>query len=206
MLRRLVLSIILLSAALAAGAFVDALNACDRAASSMFALRVETANGTLITFMQGVSLLGGGIVRWIVALLLSLLLWRYAGRRAALLLAFAALAANLASSLLKILYARPRPELVPHLDHVTSFSYPSGHATSVAAIAIALALLAPPSWRGAAAAFSAVAIALTIASRVMLGVHWPSDVLGGTLLGAGVALGATAIARPNRRDRDFPLS
>src|SRR3546814_19655820 len=79
--------------------------------------------------MQGVSWLGGGVPRWTLALLLAVLLWRSAGRRPAFLLAATALAANLASSLLKNLFDRPRPGLIPHLDHVSSWSYPSGHAT-----------------------------------------------------------------------------
>src|SRR3546814_3764301 len=77
----------------------------------------------------------------------------------------------------------PRPAIVPHLDHVSSWSYPSGHAASVAAVAIALTLLFPPRWRRGAAAGAALAILLTDLSRVTLGVHWASDVVGGTLLG-----------------------
>jgi undecaprenyl-diphosphatase len=79
---------------------------------------------------------------------------------------------------------------------VSSWSYPRGHATSVTAIVVALALRAPPPWRRAAAGFAVAAILLTGLSRVMLGVHWPSDVLGGTMLGAAFAL---AIAGAGRR-------
>src|SRR3546814_18193166 len=78
--------------------------------------------------MQGVSWLGGGIPRWLLALLLAALLWHSAGRRSALLLAGTAAAANLASTLLKNIFDRPRPDLIPHLDHVSNWSYPSGRS------------------------------------------------------------------------------
>src|SRR3546814_12783903 len=84
--------------------------------------------------MQGVSWLGGGVPRWTLALLLAVLLWRSAGRRPAFLLAATALAANPASSLLKNLFDRPPPRLIPHLDPVFSWSYPSGRRASVTAV------------------------------------------------------------------------
>jgi len=143
--------------------------------------------------MQGVSWFGGGIPRWALVLLLVAFLWRTAGRRPALLLGGTAAAANLASSLFKNVFGRPRPDLIPHLDHVSSWSYPSGHATSVTVIALVLALIAPPSWRPAAGWCAAGAILLTALSRVALGVHWPSDVLGGAMLGGAFAIAAAAI-------------
>ena len=167
----------------------------DTKLSLLLALRAGEDSNALIAFMQGVSWFGGGVPRWALVLLLAVLLWRSAGHRPALILAGTAVAANLASSLLKNIFDRPRPDLIPHLDHVSSWSYPSGHATSVTAIALAFALLAPPPWRRAAAGCAAVAILLTALSRVMLGVHWPSDVLGGTMLGAAFALAAAAIDR-----------
>jgi len=171
----------------------------DTKLSLLLALRAGEDSNALIVFMQGVSWLGGGVPRWTLALLLAVLLWRSAGRRPAFLLAATALAANLASSLLKNLFDRPRPDLIPHLDHVSSWSYPSGHATSVTAVALAFALLAPPPWRRVAEGCAAAAILLTALSRVMLGVHWPSDVLGGIMLGAGFALATTTIDRPVSR-------
>lgn len=170
----------------------------DTNLSLLLALRSGETAKALIAFMQGISWLGGGVPRWALALALAAWLWRAAGRRPALLLVGTAVVANLASSLLKTVFDRPRPNLIPHLDHVSSWSYPSGHATSVAAIALGFALLKPPAWRRAAGWAAAVAILLTALSRVMLGVHWPSDVLGGILLGAGTAL---AIAGCQRRGR-----
>ncbi|SKB32002.1 phosphatase PAP2 family protein [Sphingopyxis flava] len=192
---------LLLGAALLLGSLVQgpALTAADVALATPLLLRADAAPPVLIAFTQGISWLGGGIPRWTLALLLVAFLWRKAGRGPALLLAATAVAANLASSLLKIIFDRPRPNLVPHLDHVASWSYPSGHATSVTAIALLLALLAPRPWRRVAAWCAAAAISSTALSRVMLGVHWPSDVLGGTMLGAAFAFAAAGIDRRVRR-------
>lgn len=196
-MRRWLASALLLGAALLLGLFVGgrAVTATDALLATPVLLTTDASSPILIAFMQGVSWFGGGVPRWALVLLLAVLLWRSAGRRPALLFAATAVAANLASSLLKNIFDRPRPDLIPHLDHVSSWSYPSGHATSVTAIAIAFALLAPPPWRRVAAGCAAAAILLTALSRVMLGVHWPSDVLGGTMLGAAFALAAAAIDR-----------
>lgn len=196
-MRRWLASALLLGAALLLGLFVGGrvVTTTDAWLATPVLLTTDASSPMLIAFMQGVSWFGGGVPRWALVLLLAVLLWRSAGRRAALLFAGTAVAANLASSLLKNIFDRPRPDLIPHLDHVSSWSYPSGHATSVTAIALAFALLAPPPWRRAAAWCAAGAVLLTALSRVMLGVHWPSDVLGGTMLGAAFALAAAAIDR-----------
>src|SRR3546814_15800399 len=85
----------------------------DTKLSLLLALRAGEGCNALIAFMQGVSWLGGGIPRWLLALLLAALLWHSAGRRSALLLAGTAAAANLASTLLQNIFDRPRPDLIP---------------------------------------------------------------------------------------------
>jgi len=86
----------------------------------------------------------------------------------------------------KAVVARPRPDLLPHLDIVASASFPSAHAASNMILWLAIALLPR---RGAARGWilaGALALAVAIgASRVVLAVHWPSDVIAGWLLGAG---------------------
>ena len=78
-----------------------------------------------------------------------------------------------------------RPDLEPHLVVVKTSSFPSGHATSsmIFYLTMALALTARTRWQRLAAA-GAVLLSLAIGtSRVMLGVHWPSDVIGGWAFG-----------------------
>lgn len=149
----------------------------------------------LIAFMQAISWIGGGTPRWVLVGLIAAAVRYRGGRRPALAIVAAVLFANIASSLLKAAFDRPRPDLIAHLDHVSSASYPSGHATSAAALYLTLALLAPVRWRRPAWTFAMLMIGLTGLSRIMLGVHWPSDIVGGALLGAAFALAAAWWAR-----------
>lgn len=96
------------------------------------------------------------------------------------------------SQLLKLVYDRPRPDIVDHLVQTHTASFPSGHATMSAVVYLTLAALIVRLVDGFVVRVYVVcvAVALTAAvgvSRIYLGVHWPSDVAAGWALGAAWA-------------------
>jgi len=110
----------------------------------------------------------------------------------------------LLNTLLKSLFARPRPTVVPHLTHVLTESFPSGHAMLSAIVYLTLgALLAQLVERRRQRAYL-VGVALTLTlliglTRVYLGVHYPTDVLGGWMAGLSWALLVAVVARAVKR-------
>ena len=97
-----------------------------------------------------------------------------------------------ASAVLKLAYARARPDVVEHLVSVQTASFPSGHAMNSAVVYLTVAaLLARGQRRRAARAYIlCVGVGLTFligVSRLYLGVHWPTDVLVGWIFGASWA-------------------
>lgn len=119
---------------------------------------------------------------------------------AAVYLAAARLVELGAETAVKHLVGRPRPAWTDPVAHASSFSFPSGHTAGTAVLCTSLLVLASPAWRRrrvpaggsvtpvARVALGALAILAVAASRVLLGVHYPSDVLGGALLGTACAL------------------
>ncbi len=138
--------------------------------------------GTVTMVMRLASAIGGTLGRiTLLALVLAPLLW--AGhRRSAAWLAGMMAGGTLLNLGLKQIYAAPRPDLLPHLDIVHSYSFPSGHSAGNMMFFGALALLAGGR---VAQALAATMILLIGVSRVWLGVHWPSDVLAGWIEGLG---------------------
>ncbi|WP_405915224.1 phosphatase PAP2 family protein [Streptomyces sp. NBC_00728] len=128
-------------------------------------------------------------LRTAVALLTGWLLYRRAWRLAAWS-AVTAVAGGVIGLLVKTVVERARPSLEDPVARAPGFSFPSGHAmtatTSFAILLLVLLPLVPRSWRALcwyAAVFSVLGVGFT---RVALGVHWFSDVVGGWLLGLAV--------------------
>ena len=115
------------------------------------------------------------------------------GKRAAAAFVLAAIGGGeVLSSTLKLFFARPRPDLVPHGMEVFSASFPSGHAmlSAIAYLTLATLLARVERSRRAKGFFVGLGITTTLlvgASRVYLGVHWPSDVLAGWCVGGAWA-------------------
>ncbi len=103
--------------------------------------------------------------------------------------------------ILKELFERPRP--LGGLYATDSFSFPSGHAIAgaVTAVGIVIVLLPPGPRRWRWEVQAAVFAGLMALSRTYLGVHWLSDVIGGTLLGVTLAVGWPALLQELRERR-----
>ncbi len=106
----------------------------------------------------------------------------------------------IASTVLKDIFNRPRPELVPHAVFAMNSSFPSGHSMLSAITYLTLgALLARSEPRKRIKAYwMLIAVILTVAvgiTRVYLGVHWPTDVVAGWTAGAVWALLSWLVAR-----------
>jgi undecaprenyl-diphosphatase len=101
------------------------------------------------------------------------------------------------STLVKVLVDRPRPEVDHPIATAFGKSFPSGHALSSTVVFGALLLTFLPvlsrRWRHVAVAFTVVLVLAIGASRLLLGVHFVSDVVGGYVLGIAWLLTATAI-------------
>ena len=114
-------------------------------------------------------------------------------RRTALLVLVASTGGWVLNSLLKELFQRPRPEIVPHLREVLTLSFPSGHAMTSAAVYLTLGALLMrvadrPVTRMYCMGFAMFLAGIIGVSRVYLGVHYPTDVLAGWLVGLSWAL------------------
>jgi membrane-associated phospholipid phosphatase len=111
-------------------------------------------------------------------------------RRAGWLMLIGSISSGL-DNLIKLVISRQRPpaDLVHILSPTTGFSYPSGHAVFFTwmsfMIAVSIAPKITPAYRPVPWILAAMVIVLTCISRVWAGAHWPSDVIGGVLLGIG---------------------
>jgi undecaprenyl-diphosphatase len=120
--------------------------------------------------------------------LVSGALWFNGHRASALLFSGSVFGGFALNALLKIAFARQRPDLWPALVTELTYSFPSGHATMATvffggAAAVVLHLSRRPLVRAATLVFATAAALMIAASRVYLGAHWTTDVAAGALVG-----------------------
>jgi membrane-associated phospholipid phosphatase len=157
--------------------------------ASAAAWGADNATPASTWFLGAVTWLGASVTVLAVTFALGGLEWLR--RRRLAVLAFmvtVVVGQNLIANTVKVLVDRERPP-VPHLAPSSGFSFPSGHTAAAAATWAAVVLVLgrgrpvrTKAWLAAGAAAVAVAVA---ASRVLLGVHWLTDVIGGAALGFG---------------------
>jgi undecaprenyl-diphosphatase len=150
--------------------------------------------------MRDVTALGGITFLTLMTIVVVLALLFHRKRREAIILATTAISAQTSIEVLKFLYDRPRPALLMPEIHAFTKSFPSGHTTESTAIFLTVAtVIASLETKHhtkllayAAATFAIFAVGF---SRVYLGMHWPTDVLGGWVLGTAWAAAAWAFLR-----------
>ena len=151
--------------------------------------RVHAWASPPLTFaMQAITMLGSIQFLAILGAVVVWLLLQTGRRRAAFLLVAAALGGECLDNLLKLFFARPRPAVFFGLPQPPSYSFPSGHSMASCCFYGALAMIAAARLgsraRRWAVGMSAAAVILLVGfSRVYLGVHYPTDVLGGYAAG-----------------------
>lgn len=156
--------------------------------------------GWLTHAVKDITSLGGTTVLAMMTVLVTIYLLLDRRRAIAIFVLASVLGGWALSAVLKLGVARARPDIVPHLVEVNDLSFPSGHAMVSAVTYLTLAALISGTrrYRSTRIFIVAVGILLTLMigmSRVYLGVHYPTDVLGGWCAGATWALGCWIIAR-----------
>lgn len=152
----------------------------------------------LLEIVRDTTALGGVFLRNLFALGAVAALLFLNLRREAVLFALTVIGGAIVNSAVKGLVGRERPQIVPHLMEAGGESFPSGHSFNAAVVYIAMALAFAAISRRHSVRYTIIGAAMIISamvawSRVMLGVHFPSDAIAGWLGGAGWAFVASAL-------------
>ena len=146
---------------------------------------MRIAHPTIAAVLIWLTQLGGSFVLVPLTLIVAGWLIVVKRRRDGLLLLASTMSGRAMIELIKFMIDRPRPTLEPYPVFVSSQSFPSGHAGNSTITYLALALFAlPERWRRQGLVGAAVLALLIGATRPALGVHWPTDVIGGWSFGA----------------------
>jgi undecaprenyl-diphosphatase len=143
---------------------------------------------TLTTIMTEVTPLGTGVVVLTVIGITTAFLWHTEHKHSARMLLAATAGNILLNNVLKLFFDRERPSVFEWGTHAASSSFPSGHAMSATVVygtvAYLLARLQKRRWaRAITLSVAVIMILLICLTRLYLGVHYPSDVLGGIIVG-----------------------
>jgi undecaprenyl-diphosphatase len=147
--------------------------------------RVSALNGSAVD----ITALGSPTVLTLFTIVVAVLLWLNKDRIGCAYLVVGSAGAGAGTFFMKRFFSRPRPDIVPRLVEVSGFSYPSGHSLGATSFFLLLMFLAWRHFQTWRARFiilicTAITIGGVCFSRLYLGVHYPSDVLSGMLLGA----------------------
>ncbi len=159
---------------------------------------IESRSPAMNTFMTGASWLFDPKRAIVLALLVAAAVWWFIKKVMNALYILCSVVFSAANSfIIKHLYERPRPEEALRLITEDGYSFPSGHATAVTALFVSLVLVLTTTRVGRRLRYLLWAAALTLivficVTRLYLGVHWVTDVIGGF----GVGLGASMILAP----------
>ena len=183
----------LVVAAVAVMIFAAIAEAVDEGLTQSFDERVlrwfESNRSPLLDkVMLEITTLGSGVVLVMLVLVAAVFLWQTQHRWSVYLLLLGVLGGKLLNTLLKQFFERPRPSAVQWVTEVHSASFPSGHAMSSMVVYGSVAYLVgrlydKPALRRTTWLLAIVIITAIGASRMYLGVHYPSDVIAGFLGG-----------------------
>lgn len=143
--------------------------------------------------VRDITSLGSATIVTLITVLIFLFLLMKREYRSAVYVLFATVSGAVLVTLLKVLFARERPDIVTHLVYEASKSFPSGHSTISAVMYLSMAVLVMRIEKSHKERLFIICTALFLTfiiglSRIYLGVHYPSDVLAGWALGVFWAL------------------
>jgi len=170
--------------------------------------RDAVAHGWLGTSGRVLTWLGAPVLLELAAAVIVVLLVMRRRRRSALYLTSCLAGAYALSSLGKHFVARARPSFPDAISHARGASFPSGHATGSAAfyLALAVVLLSVVTRRRGLLIAMAIGLPLLVAiTRVVIGVHYVSDVAAGLLIGWGWTVACTALFTAWRAQEGRPV-
>jgi YegS/Rv2252/BmrU family lipid kinase len=155
----------------------------------------------LQTFLRWVEIAFGGIGMTVLTVVLAIALLVRHHRRSAILALATMIVTSELTNLFKIWLGRSRPVWQNPSDLLHSNSFPSGHSSSITTFAglvivITLMLARKTGVRRVICGLAILTALVVYADRVLLGRHYPTDVVGGALLGAGVLLLALSVYSP----------